>query len=85
VSHRRIFVDYKRGAAAMWSPSYYPVWRARMAETAALSSHAARLAYASEHGIGYIVDRCETVPSQHDVIFRTSRLCVSATDRVAAR
>ncbi|WP_426410672.1 hypothetical protein [Bradyrhizobium ganzhouense] len=84
VSHRRIWVDYKRGAAAMWTPSYYRIWHDRMAETEALESHAARMAYAVGHGIGYVVDRCETLSSQHDVIFRTRRLCVCATERAPA-
>jgi hypothetical protein len=43
------------------------------------------MAYASQHGIGYIVDRCETLPSQGDVMFRTTRLCVSAAGLAPAR
>jgi hypothetical protein len=85
VSHRRVWVDYKRGAAAMWMPSYYRAWHHRMIETAVLETHAARMAYASQHGIGYIVDRCETLPSQGDVMFRTTRLCVSAAGLAPAR
>lgn len=83
VSHRRVWVDYKRGAAAMWTPSYYPVWHARMTELAALDSHAARLGYAARNGIGYIVSLCETLPAQDDVVFRTSHLCVSAVRQQA--
>ncbi|WP_426421729.1 hypothetical protein [Bradyrhizobium genosp. A] len=84
VAHRRIWVDYKRGAAAMWTPSYYRIWHDRMIETEALASHTARLAYAAGHGIGYVVDRCETLSSQQDVVFRTRRLCVSAAERAPA-
>lgn len=84
VAHRRIWVDYKRGAAAMWTPSYYWIWHERMTETEALESHAARLAYAAGHGIDYVVDRCETLSSQRDVVFRTRRLCVSAAERAPA-
>ncbi|MET4065539.1 hypothetical protein ABID58_000313 [Bradyrhizobium sp. S3.2.6] len=84
VAHRRIWVDQKRGAAAMWTPSYYPIWHERMTETEALESHAARLAYAAGHGIDYVVDRCETLSSQRDVVFRTGRLCVSAAERAPA-
>ena len=84
VAHRRIWVDHKRGAAAMWTPSYYRIWHERMTETEALESHAARLAYAAGHGIGYVVDRCETLSSQRDVVFRTRRLCVSAAERAPA-
>jgi hypothetical protein len=84
VSHRRIWVDHKRGAAAMWTPSYYRIWHDRMVETEALDSHASRLAYAARHGIDYVVDRCETLQSQRDVIFRTRRLCVAAPERAPA-
>ncbi|TYL88201.1 hypothetical protein [Bradyrhizobium cytisi] len=84
VAHRRIWVDQKRGAAAMWTPSYYPIWHERMTETEALESHAARLAYAAGHGIDYVVDRCETLSSQRDVVFRTGRLCISAAERAPA-
>ena len=38
VSHRRIWVDYKRGAAAMWTPSYYRTWLARLTEVEGLNS-----------------------------------------------
>ena len=84
VAHRRIWVDYKRGAAAMWTPSYYRIWHERLTETEALQSHGARMAYATGHGIDYVVDRCETLPSQRDVVFRTRRLCVSAAERAPA-
>ncbi|WP_271613492.1 hypothetical protein [Bradyrhizobium sp. CCBAU 51627] len=84
VAHRRIWVDYKRGAAAMWTPSYYRIWHERMSETEALESHGARMAYAAGHGIDYVVDRCETLSSQRDVVFRTRRLCVSAAERAPA-
>ncbi|MDE2380311.1 MAG: hypothetical protein KGM94_23840, partial [Bradyrhizobium sp.] len=82
VSHRRVWVDYKRGAAAMWTPSYYRVWHERMTEMADLNDHAARLAYASRKGIDYVVELCETLPSQDDVLFRTEHLCVSAVKRL---
>ncbi|MBR0824802.1 hypothetical protein JQ596_04575 [Bradyrhizobium manausense] len=85
VSHRRVWVDYKRGAAAMWTPSYYPIWHIRMTDLAALDSHAARLAYAARNGIGYIVSLCATLPAQSDVVFRTPHLCVSAVRRQAEK
>ncbi|WFU41081.1 hypothetical protein QA640_00570 [Bradyrhizobium sp. CB82] len=86
VSHRRVWVDYKRGAAAMWTPSYYSVWHERMTETAAANDHASRLGYAARKGIGYVVEICDTMPSQDagDVLFRTAHLCVSAAKRQAA-
>jgi hypothetical protein len=79
ISHRRVWVDYKRGAAAMWTPSYYAIWHQRMTETAELNDHAARMAYAAREGIGYIVEICDTLPSQDTdgALLRTSHLCVS--------
>ncbi|GLR89332.1 DUF6798 domain-containing protein [Bradyrhizobium iriomotense] len=86
ISHRRVWVDYKRGAAAMWTPSYYVVWHQRMTETAAANDHASRLAYAAGKGIGYVVEICDTLPPQDagDVSFRTAHLCVSPVKRQAA-
>jgi hypothetical protein len=86
ISHRRVWVDYKRGAAAMWTPSYYSVWHERMTATAAANDHASRLAYAARKGIGYVVDICDTLPPRDagDVSFRTAHLCVSAVNRQAA-
>jgi hypothetical protein len=51
----------------------------RMTETAELTDHAARMAYAARKGIGYIVEICDTLPSQDadGTLFRTSHLCVS--------
>jgi hypothetical protein len=76
VSHRRIWVDYKRGAAAMWTPSYYRTWRARLTEVEGLNSLDQRLAYARRNGIGYVIDRCNPALAPSDAIFRTERLCV---------
>jgi hypothetical protein len=76
ISHRRVWVDYKRGAAVMWMPSYYQTWRTRLTEVEALSSLDERVAYAGRNGIDYVVDLCSTVPSQSDAVFRTERLCV---------
>ncbi|MGY8662013.1 DUF6798 domain-containing protein [Bradyrhizobium sp. UFLA05-109] len=86
VSHRRVWVDYKRGAAAMWTPSYYAVWHQRMTETAGLGDHASKLAYAARNGIGYVVEKCDTLSSQDagSALFRTAHLCVSAANRQAA-
>lgn len=84
VSHRRIWVDWRRGAAAMWTPSYYRVWHERMTDLANLDSYAAKQAYAARNGIGYIVSICQTLPNQDDVVFRTEHLCVSGVRRATA-
>ena len=74
-SHRRVWVEFKRGAAAMWIPSYYHEWHQRIAEVFALSTHEDRLEYARQHGVSYVVELCS---GQHreDAISATARLCV---------
>ena len=74
-SHRRIWVDFKRGAAAMWVPSYYHEWHRRITEAASLSTHEDRLQYARQHGVNYVVDMCSDRHSK-DAVFSVARLCV---------
>ncbi len=77
VSRRRIWIDYKRGAAAMWSPSYYHIWRARLSEFDLSDSVDQRIAAAGRLGIDYVIERCRMTPA--DPVFRTARLCVFRT------
>ena len=83
-AHRRIWVDYKRGAAAMWTPSYYHIWRTRSLETSLLTSLDQRLNYARNHSIDYVIDLCEAVPATPHPLFRTARLCVLPAQPPAA-
>jgi hypothetical protein len=87
-AHRVVWVDFKRGAAAMWSPSYYETWHRRVAETEALTSHQARLAYARDNDLAYVVEVCLD-RRETNLAFATSRLCVypttSTSGPVAAR
>jgi hypothetical protein len=76
ISHRRVWVDYKRGAAVMWTPSYYLTWLARLTEANRLNSLDERVVYASRNGISYVIDRCNSALAQSDTVFRTERLCV---------
>jgi len=48
---------------------------------AGLTDHATRLAYASQNGLDYVLELCEMLPSQDDVLFRTDRLCVFGVKR----
>jgi hypothetical protein len=75
-AHRRVFVDYKRGAAAMWSPSYYSTWLPRYNQVEELSSLEQRLDYARANRIDYVVERCQPDPAARAPLFRTARLCV---------
>ena len=76
VSHRCVWVDFKRGAAVMWTPSYYQIWRSRVTDIEGLGSFGERVAYASRHGIGYVIDLCRDEPANVEAVFRTRHLCV---------
>jgi hypothetical protein len=62
VSRRRIWVEWTRGAAVMWMPSYYPEWSQRMAQVEALPDTAARITYACANQIDYVLDDAEERP-----------------------
>jgi hypothetical protein len=78
VSHRSVWIDFRNGAAVMWSPSYYEEWQRRVAEVNSLTSFAAKVGYARTNGISYIVDVCTRYPAIKPV-FSTQRLCVYST------
>jgi hypothetical protein len=80
LTHRRAWVDFRRGAAVLWTPSYYHVWRSRMNEVEGLSSLTARIDYARHHGIGYVVDGCDAATPQQHASFRSDRLCVFSSE-----
>ena len=46
IAQRSVWMDFRNGAAVLWSPSYYPEWRRRIAEINSLSSFATKDAYA---------------------------------------
>ncbi len=84
-SHRRVWVDFKRGAAVMWTPSYYPIWHTRIQDVLRLKTLDQKLAYAAAHGIGYVVASCLQDDGQ-PTVFRTQDLCVfDVTANPAAR
>ncbi len=74
-SHRRIWVDFKRGAAAMWLPSTYAEWKRRIDEVSVLPSHEDRLRYARAKKLRYVIEVCLR-NREKNAIFATSRLCV---------
>ena len=79
VARRSVWIDYRAGAAVMWSPSYYGEWHQRVAEVNALSTFAAKADYARDHRIQYVIDLCRLERRQAPA-FSTSRLCVYAVD-----
>jgi hypothetical protein len=76
-SHRRVWVEFRRGAAVMWAPSYYATWQIRVSEVMALGTLADKLAYARQHGIDYVVDACRIGDDEREAtVFRVGGLCV---------
>ncbi len=77
---RRMWVDYKTGAAVMWQPSYYTEWHTRKEDVLALASLDAKLAYAQHNGISYVLELCTR---EHTTtvtpVFKTQRLCLFQT------
>jgi len=55
-SERQVWIDWKRGAVAMWRPDLYPIWRQRMAEVASLATVDQAADYACHHDIRYLVE-----------------------------
>lgn len=76
-AQRVSWVGYKEGAAVMWWPSYYPIWRSRLDAVLRLPNLDARVAYARRNGIAYLVDNC--VPRAPVLpVHRVGPLCVYA-------
>ena len=73
-SHRRIWISHKEGSNVMWMQSLYHTWEQRMTETLELNSLEQRLAYASSHGVAYVVDTCQT--KSEAPIWKSTRLCL---------
>ena len=72
-AHRQVWVDSKRGAAVMWYPPYYGTWHKRLSEVVSLATLGQKLAYAQQHGIGYVVDNC--APGRSAPAYSTATLC----------
>jgi hypothetical protein len=84
-AHRKIWVDFKRGAAVMWSPSYYGIWRRRVDEESSLSTWQDKDSYAREKGISYIAELCGREEPRENATFATERLCVYPVAAQATR
>lgn len=78
-SRRRIWVDFKRGAAVMWSPSYHAQWRSRMDALLELRTLSETLSFAQHNDIDYVIDNCQAFRAAHiDPVFSTNSLCVGS-------
>jgi hypothetical protein len=76
-SQRPIWVDFHRGAAVMWSPSYYEEWNRRIVEVSSLRSTSEKLSYATSHDVSYVIEPepC-AVGYGSQTVFKTEHLCV---------
>jgi hypothetical protein len=65
LSERQVWVDWKSGAAVMWRPDVYAIWRQRMDETAALKTVDEAAAYACGRGIRYLIEDPPALEPRH--------------------
>jgi hypothetical protein len=78
-ARRPVWVDWKSGAAVMWEPAFYWVWRPRIEAQRMLQDVAAKVAYARENGIGFVVvRRAEAERSTLRPVFANSQFSVYA-------
>jgi hypothetical protein len=76
-SHRRVWVDFRRGAVVMWMPSFYPTWWTRISEVLALNTLDDKIKYARQHNIDWVVDSCSADgDGQAAAAFRKDGLCI---------
>jgi hypothetical protein len=72
-ARKQVWVDWKQGAAVMWSPSFYEQWSTRSREVSALKTNKDYVDYAQKHDIHYIVLKTSegVCPAPATVIKRT--------------
>jgi hypothetical protein len=75
-AHRSVWVGFKKGAAVMWSPSYYYVWHRRVSEVSSLVTHQEKLDYAQKNGLAYEIEICLDTTREKPLLFATKRICV---------
>ncbi|MEH3122149.1 MAG: hypothetical protein PGN16_09245 [Sphingomonas phyllosphaerae] len=87
-AQRRVWVGFKEGAAAMWTPSYYGEWHRRVSDVLSLHSLPERVAYARRNGIAFVVDHCPTGAAALRPTYDGHDLCVyraNEPERVPSR
>jgi hypothetical protein len=79
-SHRRVWVDFYSGGAAIVTPSYYKEWHSRIAAEMVLRTLPEKLSYARSNGIQYLVEDCALFRDANVApAFRSGNLCASPT------
>ncbi len=77
---RSVWTNYKFGAAPMWAPSTYHIWRQRYDEVRDLPDAPGRLSYAATHGISHVITFCDpAVPAPP--LHRDGDLCIYAVPK----
>ena len=74
-AQRLVWVNFKKGAAVMWSPSYYDTWHRRVNEVSSLVNHRQKVDYAHRNGISYIIEICLDA-NREKPSFATKRICI---------
>lgn len=74
---RPVWTNYKFGAAPMWAPTTYAVWRERYDAVRQLKSASERLDYAGAHGISHVVTFCDPAVGKA-LLHRDGDLCIYA-------
>jgi len=81
-ARKKVWVDWKQGAAVMWSPSFYGQWSTRSREVSAFRSNKDYVDYAQKNGIHYIVLRSSggICPNPAKVIMMTKYYILCEVD-----
>ena len=74
-AQRRVWVDFRNGAAVMWFPSYHDEWRRKVVEVNRLTDPGKEAAYARRNGITYIIDVC-SAGKPGALQYASERLCI---------
>jgi hypothetical protein len=78
-AERRIWIDFRDGAAVMWSPFYYKEWRAKVEAVNQLTDSRQQLNYARQNRIDYLVNLCGS-QSYGSPVYSSGRLCISRVE-----
>jgi hypothetical protein len=74
---RQVYVDFRRGAAVMWQPSYYALWNKRVGEVLKLKSLKSKTEYSISNNIDFIVTECaEPDERSYAPVFRSEYVCL---------
>jgi hypothetical protein len=79
-SRRPVWVDWKQGAAVMWDPGFYWTWKPRLEAQRVLGDLAAKIAYARQNNIPFVVvRRSEAHPGVAPLAFANAQFAVFYT------